>query len=100
MRTQKSESSPDAAAAARQIAAGTTTYRQGRFDAWRRTADLLEYATEFGNHYALRSGRWSGAVGVPLRPVRHRLAGKQQYREKAGSDVVSVFILPPSRPIW
>lgn len=59
--------------------------------------ELLEYATVFGNHY-----------GTPRRPVEEALSaghdvlfdidwqGTQQLREKAGSDVVSVFILPPS----
>ena len=68
-----------------------------RFDAMAKNRELLEYATVFGNHY-----------GTPRRPVEEALSaghdvlfdidwqGTQQLREKAGSDVVSVFILPPS----
>ncbi len=60
--------------------------------------ELLEYATVFGNSY-----------GTPREPVEHALAqgrdilfdidwqGTQQLKEKAREDVVSVFILPPSR---
>lgn len=68
-----------------------------RFDAMAKNHELLEYATVFGNHY-----------GTPRQPVEDALSaghdvlfdidwqGTQQLREKAGSDVVSVFILPPS----
>lgn len=68
-----------------------------RFDAMAKNRELLEYATVFGNHY-----------GTPRQPVEDALSaghdvlfdidwqGTQQLREKAGSDVVSVFILPPS----
>jgi guanylate kinase len=59
--------------------------------------ELLEWATVFDNRY-----------GTPHAPVEAALSagqdvlfdidwqGTQQLREKAGSDVVSVFILPPS----
>jgi guanylate kinase len=59
---------------------------------------LLEHATVFGNHY-----------GSPRRPVDEALAagrdvlfdvdwqGTQQLRQNARNDLVSVFILPPSR---
>ena len=59
---------------------------------------LLEYATVFGNSY-----------GSPRGPVERTLAsgrdvlfdvdwqGTQQLRQNAGADLVSVFILPPSR---
>jgi guanylate kinase len=59
--------------------------------------DLLEWAPVFGKSY-----------GTPRVPVETALAdgrdvlfdidwqGTQQLREKAGTDVVSVFILPPS----
>ena len=59
--------------------------------------ELLEWATVFDNRY-----------GTPRAPVEAALAagrdvlfdidwqGTQQLREKAGIDVVSVFILPPS----
>ena len=60
--------------------------------------ELLEHATVFGNSY-----------GTPRAPVEQALAqgrdilfdidwqGTQQLKGKADSDVVSVFILPPSR---
>ena len=60
--------------------------------------ELLEHATVFGNSY-----------GTPRKPVEQALAlgrdilfdidwqGTQQLKEKAREDVVSVFILPPSR---
>lgn len=59
---------------------------------------LLEHAVVFGNHY-----------GTPREPVESALAagcdvlfdvdwqGARQLRASAGSDVVSVFILPPSQ---
>lgn len=68
-----------------------------RFDAMAKNRELLEYAVVFGNHY-----------GTPRQQVEDALSaghdvlfdidwqGTQQLREKAGSDVVSVFILPPS----
>jgi len=61
-------------------------------------AELLEFATVFGHSY-----------GTPRTPVDKALAdgrdilfdidwqGTQQLKEKAREDVVSVFILPPSR---
>jgi guanylate kinase len=60
--------------------------------------ELLEYATVFGNSY-----------GTPRAPVEDALSegldvlfdidwqGTQQLKEKAREDVVSIFILPPSR---
>ena len=60
--------------------------------------ELLEFATVFGNSY-----------GTPRAPVEKALAqgrdilfdidwqGTQQLKEKAREDVVSIFILPPSR---
>jgi guanylate kinase len=68
-----------------------------RFEAMRRGGELLEWATVFGNAY-----------GTPRRPVEEAIAagrdvlfdidwqGTQQLREKARSDLVSVFVLPPS----
>ena len=62
------------------------------------TAQLLEHATVFGNSY-----------GSPRGPVERTLAagrdvlfdvdwqGTQQLRQNARADLVSVFILPPSR---
>jgi guanylate kinase len=68
-----------------------------KFDQLVQAGDLLEYAEVFGNGY-----------GTPRKPVERALKagrdvlfdidwqGTQQLREKAGADVVSVFILPPS----
>ena len=59
--------------------------------------ELLEWAEVFGNFY-----------GTPRAPVEKALAagrdvlfdidwqGTQQLREKARSDVASIFVLPPS----
>ncbi len=70
---------------------------QKRFDEMAAKGDLLEWAPVFGKSY-----------GTPRAPVETALAagrdvlfdidwqGTQQLREKAGPDVVSVFILPPS----
>jgi len=70
---------------------------QKRFDEMVAKGDLLEWAPVFGKSY-----------GTPRVPVETALAegrdvlfdidwqGTQQLREKAGADVVSVFILPPS----
>ena len=70
---------------------------QKRFDAMAANGELLEWAPVFGKSY-----------GTPRAPVETALAegrdvlfdidwqGTQQLREKAGPDVVSVFILPPS----
>ena len=70
---------------------------QKRFDEMVAKGDLLEWAPVFGKRY-----------GTPRVPVEKALAegrdvlfdidwqGTQQLREKAGTDVVSVFILPPS----
>ena len=58
---------------------------------------FLEHATVFGNHY-----------GTPREPVQMGLAkgrdvlfdidwqGTQQLRQRAGDDLVSIFVLPPS----
>jgi guanylate kinase len=68
-----------------------------RFDEMVANGELLEWAPVFGNHY-----------GTPRAPVEASLAaghdvlfdidwqGTQQLRSRAPSDVVSVFILPPS----
>jgi guanylate kinase len=67
------------------------------FDKMVQEAGLLEWAQVFGNRY-----------GTPRAPVEAALArgrdvlfdidwqGTQQVREKARSDLVSVFVLPPS----
>jgi len=69
------------------------------FDAMVRGGDLLEWAQVFDNFY-----------GTPRAPVEKALAGgrdvlfdldwqgTQQMRERAGKDLVSVFVLPPSVP--
>jgi guanylate kinase len=68
-----------------------------RFDAMKKGGELLEWAQVFDNFY-----------GTPRRPVEEAIAsgrdvlfdidwqGTQQLREKARSDLVSVFVLPPS----
>jgi guanylate kinase len=60
--------------------------------------EFIEYAVVFGNHY-----------GTPKKPVLEALAagrdvlfdidwqGTQQLRQQARDDVVSIFVLPPSR---
>jgi guanylate kinase len=70
---------------------------RARFDAMVRDGELLEWAEVFGHRY-----------GTPRAPVERALAagrdvlfdidwqGTQQMREKARSDLVSVFVLPPS----
>ena len=69
----------------------------GRFESMAADGDLLEFAQVFDHRY-----------GTPRGPVETALAkgrdvlfdidwqGTQQLRDKASSDVVSVFILPPS----
>jgi guanylate kinase len=68
-----------------------------RFEAMADNGELLEWATVFDNRY-----------GTPRAPVEAALSsgqdvlfdidwqGTQQLRDKSPSDVVSVFILPPS----
>jgi guanylate kinase len=70
-----------------------------RFDAFIEKNELLEWAEVFDNYY-----------GTPAKPVMDALGsgrdvlfdidwqGTQQLSEKACSDLVSVFILPPSIP--
>jgi guanylate kinase len=72
---------------------------QQRFDALIDEDELLEYAEVFENYY-----------GTPRKPVMDALGkgrdvlfdidwqGTQQLRERARTDLVSVFILPPSIP--
>lgn len=60
--------------------------------------ELLEHATVFGNAY----GTPRGPVETVLKAGRDVLfdidwQGTQQLKEKAREDVVSIFILPPSR---
>jgi guanylate kinase len=70
-----------------------------RFDAMVEKDELLEWAEVFDNYY-----------GTPAKPVMESLyagrdvlfdidwQGTQQLRDKARSDLVSVFVLPPSIP--
>jgi guanylate kinase len=70
---------------------------KAHFVAMERNGELLEWATVFDNLY-----------GTPRKPVEEALAmgrdvlfdidwqGTQQLRQRARSDVVSVFLLPPS----
>jgi guanylate kinase len=70
-----------------------------QFDRMVQNGELLEWAKVFGNFY-----------GTPRAPVDKTLAegrdmlfdldwqGTQQMRERAGKDLVSVFVLPPSVP--
>jgi guanylate kinase len=59
--------------------------------------ELLEWATVFDNRYGTPRGPVEAALSAG-RDVLFDIdwQGTQQLREKAGSDVVSVFILPPS----
>lgn len=71
--------------------------RQDEFDSMASKGELLEWARVFGHCY-----------GTPRKPVETALAGgrdvlfdidwqgTQQLNEKARSDLVSVFVLPPS----
>jgi guanylate kinase len=70
-----------------------------RFEAMAENGELLEWARVFGHRY-----------GTPRAPVDSALVhgrdvlfdidwqGTQQLREKAGRDLVSIFVLPPSIP--
>lgn len=70
-----------------------------RFREMRKKGELLEWAEVFGNHY-----------GTPRVPVERALAagkdvlfdidwqGANQLRRKVRSDLVTVFVLPPSAP--
>lgn len=71
---------------------------QAEFDHMVEADEFLEHATVFGNSY-----------GTPRKPVMDALAGghdvlfdidwqgTQQLKQKARDDVVSIFVLPPSR---
>ncbi len=68
------------------------------FQAMRTAGELLEHATVFGNSY----GSPRGPVEQVLTAGRDVLfdvdwQGTQQLRQNARADLVSVFILPPSR---
>ncbi|MBI1329890.1 MAG: guanylate kinase [Alphaproteobacteria bacterium] len=69
-----------------------------KFETMAKDGAFLEHATVFGNRY-----------GTPKKPVMDALAagrdvlfdidwqGTQQLKEQAREDVVSIFVLPPSR---
>jgi len=69
------------------------------FDAMVKQSELLEWAEVFGHRY-----------GTPRAPVQTALGqgrdvlfdidwqGTQQLREKAGGDLATIFVLPPSIP--
>jgi len=68
-----------------------------RFDAMVARGELLEWATVFGNCYGTPRGAVDAALAVG-RDVLFDIdwQGTQQMREKARSDLVSIFVLPPS----
>ena len=63
----------------------------------RRGGELLEWARVFDNDYGTPRGPVEEAIGTG-RDVLFDIdwQGTQQLREKARSDLVSVFVLPPS----
>jgi guanylate kinase len=72
---------------------------RARFDGMVKQGELLEWAEVFGHRY-----------GTPRAPVQAALGqgrdvlfdidwqGTQQLREKAGGDLATIFVLPPSIP--
>src|SRR5207237_768291 len=68
-----------------------------KFEEMAKRGELLEWATVFGNRYGTPRGPVEAALSAG-RDVLFDIdwQGTQQLREKAGGDVVSVFILPPS----
>lgn len=72
---------------------------QARFDAMAANAELLEHARVYGHSY----GTPRAAVEMALEEGKDVLfdidwQGAQQLRATAASDMVGVFILPPSLP--
>jgi guanylate kinase len=70
---------------------------EAEFDTWLKQDRFLEHATVFGNRY----GTPEHLVGHALDAGQDTLfdidwQGTQQLKKKMASDVVSVFILPPS----
>jgi guanylate kinase len=70
---------------------------KARFQSMQAAGEFLEWAEVFGNHY----GTPRGPVEAALSEGRDILfdidwQGTQQLRSKGGTDVVGVFILPPS----
>lgn len=70
---------------------------QPKFETMVKQDQLLEWAVVFGNRYGTPRGPVEAALSAG-RDVLFDIdwQGTQQLREKAGADVVSVFILPPS----
>ena len=71
---------------------------QARFDAMIAADDFLEYATVFGNSYGTPKADVMAVLeagGDVLFDIDWQ--GTQQVANAAGDDLVSVFILPPSR---
>jgi guanylate kinase len=68
-----------------------------KFEEMVKRGELLEWATVFDNRYGTPRGPVEAALSAG-RDVLFDIdwQGTQQLREKAGADVVSVFILPPS----
>ena len=70
----------------------------GEFEAWVQKSEFLEHANVFGNRY----GTPRAAVMAALAGGKDVLfdidwQGTQQLRQQARDDVVSVFVLPPSK---
>ena len=70
---------------------------QERFDQMVEDDELLEFATVFGNSYGTPRGAVEKALGAG-RDILFDIdwQGTQQLMDKAGKDLVRVFILPPS----
>jgi guanylate kinase len=68
-----------------------------KFDAMIEAGEFLEWANVFDNRYGTPRGPVEAALSAG-RDVLFDIdwQGTQQLRSRAGSDVVSVFILPPS----
>jgi guanylate kinase len=70
---------------------------QEQFDQMVEDDELLEFATVFGNSYGTPRGAVEKALGAG-RDILFDIdwQGTQQLMDKAGKDLVRVFILPPS----
>src|SRR4051795_8286863 len=68
-----------------------------KFETMVNRGELLEWATVFDNRYGTPRAPFEAALSA-VQDVLFDIdwQGTQQLREKAGADVVSVFILPPS----
>jgi guanylate kinase len=71
---------------------------QARFEALRAAGELLEWAQVFGGSYGTPRAQTAETLGAGADILFDiDWQGARQLREKACEDVVSVFILPPSR---